>query len=52
MAKNKPYGDNHRQGAVRDRSQVHNPHNDHWTKRDAETGRLIDQKMDKEPLVV
>ena len=28
MAKNKPYGDDHRQGAIRDRSQVQNPHND------------------------
>lgn len=50
MATNKPYGDNHRQGAIRDRSQVYNPQNEHWTKRDTETGRFIDQKADKEPL--
>lgn len=49
MATNKPYGDNHRQGAVRDRSQVYNSQNGHWTKRDTETGRFIDQKADKEP---
>lgn len=49
MAKNKPYGDNHRVGAVQDRSQVHNPHNDKWTKRDDDTGRFIDQKADDKP---
>ena len=49
MAKNAPYGDNHRQGAVRDRSQVINPHNDRFTKRDTDTGKFIDQKADKEP---
>lgn len=47
MAKNKPYGDNHRQGAVKDRSQVHNLHNDRHVKRDTNTGRFIDQKADK-----
>jgi hypothetical protein len=46
---NKPYGDNHRNGAVKDRSQTHNPHNDRWMKRDSDTGRFIDQKSDKEP---
>jgi hypothetical protein len=49
MATNKPYGDNHRIGAVRDRSQVHNPQNDRWVKRDKETGRFMDQKADKKP---
>jgi len=49
MARNKPYGDGHRQGAVRDRSQVYNPQNDRWTKRDAETGKFMDQKADGEP---
>lgn len=49
MAKNPPYGDNHRQGAVKDRSQVHNPHNDRWVKRDTDTGRFINQKADNEP---
>lgn len=38
MAKNAPIGDNARRGAVRDRSQVFNPQNQTWTKRDADTG--------------
>jgi len=49
MAKNKPYGDNLRIGAVKDRSQVHNPQNDRWTKRDDDTGKFIDQKADDKP---
>ncbi len=49
MAKNPPYRDGHRQGAVKGRSQVHNPRTDRWTKRDAETGRFMDQKSDSEP---
>lgn len=49
MATNPPKGDNHRHGAVRDRSQVHNPKNDRWVKRDDDTGRFIDQKADKDP---
>ena len=49
MAKNDPVGDNARRGAVRDRSQVFNPTNQTWTKRDAGTGRFMDQKKDGEP---
>jgi hypothetical protein len=49
MAKNPPYGDNHRHGQVTGRSQTHNPHNDRWVKRDTETGRFIDQKADHDP---
>lgn len=49
MAKNKPYGDNHRIGAVKDRSQAFNPKTDSWIKRDTETGRFIDQKADNKP---
>lgn len=49
MAKNPPIGDNHRQGAVRERSQVHNPRNDRWVKRDSDSGRFIDQKADHDP---
>lgn len=49
MAKNAPTGDNHRVGAVRDRSQVHNPQNDRWVKRDADSGKFMDQKADKAP---
>lgn len=47
MAKNT--GDNFRRGAVRDRSQVHNPKTDVWVKRDAETGQFIDGKQDGKP---
>lgn len=49
MAKNPPFGDNHRIGAVRDRSQTYNPQTQRWIKRDAETGRFIDQKADAKP---
>ena len=49
MAKNKPYGDGHRQGQMTDRSQTHNPNNDRWTKRDTDTGRFIDQKANGKP---
>ncbi len=49
MAKNKPYGDGQRKGAVRDRSQTYNPQNDRWVKRDADTGRFMDQKADEKP---
>lgn len=49
MAKNPPTGDGHRHGAVKDRSQIYNPSNDRWTKRDTDTGRFIDQKADGEP---
>jgi len=43
MATNPPK-DGHRNGAVRDRTQVQNPKNGNWTKRDVDTGRFIDQK--------
>lgn len=46
MAKNQPYGDNARVGAVKDRSQVYNPQNDRYVKRDTETGRFMDVKHD------
>jgi hypothetical protein len=46
MATNPPRGDGHRNGAVRDRSQVHNPRIDRWVKRDGDTGRFMDQKED------
>ncbi len=49
MAKNDPVGDNARRGAVKDRSQVQNPLNGNWTKRDTGTGRFMDQKQDGEP---
>jgi hypothetical protein len=49
MAKNDPIGDNARRGAVKDRSQVQNPLNDNWTKRNSDTGRFMDQKQDGAP---
>jgi hypothetical protein len=49
MATNPPKGDNHRNGAVKDRSQTHNPLTDRWVKRDTDTGRFIDQKSDDKP---
>ena len=48
MAKNKPYGDGRRIGAVRDRSQTQTP-SGHWVKRDASTGRFMDVKQDGKP---
>lgn len=49
MAKNAPYGDGHRHGQVKKRSQVYNPKNDRLTKRDTHTGQFMDQKADDEP---
>ena len=48
MAVNKPVGDNARKGAVSDRSQLETKvmGEDHWTKRNTETGRFMDQKAD------
>jgi hypothetical protein len=49
MATNPPTGDGHRNGAVRDRSQVFNPVTRQWVKRNADTGRFMDVKKDGEP---
>ena len=49
MATNPPVGDGHRNGAVRERSQVQNPVNGNWTKRDTNTGRFIEQKISGTP---
>lgn len=49
MATNPPKGDGHRNGAIKDRSQVYNPKTDRWVKRGADTGRFIDQKADDKP---
>lgn len=46
MAKNKPTGDGHRIGAVRERSQVYNPKTGQYVKRDATTGQFMDVKKD------
>ncbi len=47
MAKNT--GNDHRVGSVKDRTQVQNPVNGNWTKRDTETGKFMDQKVDGKP---
>jgi len=44
MAKNGQTGDGHRDGAVRDRSQVYNPKTDDWTKRNSDNGQFMDRK--------
>jgi hypothetical protein len=44
MAKNPPKGPG-RRGAVKERSQFLAP-NGNWAKRDARTGRIMDQKQD------
>jgi hypothetical protein len=45
MATNTPYGDNRRIGAVKQRSQFQTP-SGLWAKRDTDTGRIMDVKMD------
>jgi hypothetical protein len=47
MAKNPPKGPG-RRGAVQQRSQFLGP-NGNWVKRDAKTGRIMDQKADGTP---
>lgn len=44
MAKNKPYGDNARIGAVRSRSQTLHSNGELYIKRDRSTGRFMDVK--------
>lgn len=44
MAKNGKTGDGHRNGAVKERSQVYNPKTDSWVKRDSSTGQFMDGK--------
>jgi hypothetical protein len=48
MATNKPNGDGHRNGAVKDRTQLKTKMRgeEHATKRDSSTGQFIDQKSD------
>lgn len=41
MARNKPYGDGRRVGAVKQRSQTHNPKTGRWVKRNADTGKFV-----------
>jgi len=49
MATNPPSGDNHRNGAVRSRSQTFNPRTQQFVKRNAETGRFMDVKQNGAP---
>lgn len=44
MATNKPIGDNSRVGAVKGRSQVLNPKNGLYVKRNTENGQFMDVK--------
>jgi hypothetical protein len=48
MATNPPHGDGHRNGAVRDRTQVYNPVTECWTKRRPD-GTFMDVKSDGDP---
>jgi len=49
MAKNGQAGDGHRNGMVKDRSQLKTKieGEEHWTKRDTSTGQFMDQKADQ-----
>jgi hypothetical protein len=49
MAKNKPYGDGHRLGAVKQRSQIFNDKIGRFIKRDTESGRFLNIKYDHKP---
>ncbi len=44
MAKNKPYGDNARKGAVKNRSQVLNPKTGLYVKINSNSGKFMDVK--------
>jgi len=48
MATNPPRGDGHRNGAVKNRTQVFNPQNKTWNKR-GPNGQFMDQKADDKP---
>lgn len=48
MATNPPTGDGHRNGAVRNRTQVLNPKTNIWTKRGPD-GKFMDGKADGDP---
>lgn len=41
--------DNHRNGAVRKRSQTFNTRNERWVERDTTTGQFINMKADDKP---
>jgi hypothetical protein len=46
MATNPPKGDEHRNGAVRGRSQTYNPATNQWVKRDTSNGQFMAVKKD------
>ena len=48
VATNPPKGDGHRNGEVRQRSQVFNPKTEQWVKRDTKSGQFMDVKQDGE----
>lgn len=48
MAKNGKTGDGHRNGAVKDRSQLKLP-SGRWAKRNTVTGEIMDVKSDEKP---
>ncbi|WP_373496211.1 hypothetical protein [Aquiflexum sp.] len=50
MVTNKPFGDNARKGAVKNRSKVHIPNTGQWTKRGSETGNFIDGRKKRTQL--
>jgi len=47
MAVNKPYGDNARKGAVKNRTQAKNPKTKHYVKINTDTNKFIDNKAKK-----
>jgi len=49
MAKNRPYGDGHRHGMVRERFQTFNPVTQRWAAHDARTGQILRVKGDADP---
>lgn len=46
MSKNGKTGDGHRNGAVKNRTQVYNPKTENWTKRNSDNGQFMDVKKD------
>lgn len=49
MATNGKSGDGRRHGQVRERSQTYNPTTKQYVKRDSNTGRFMDVKIDGTP---
>ena len=49
MSKNGKTGDGHRNGAVKQRSQVYNPITEQWVKRDTTTGLFMDVNKNGKP---